>query len=360
MLSCERNDGSNEQNKAFDVHVFEDESLNTDYLTSSFDVVSIDDLDEGTTDFISGVYKIQYFDGKIFILDRCDGKKISVYAEKDGAFLFNIGQSGDSPDSYNFPYDFYLDKKNGVCKVLTAGAILNFDLSDGSFLERESLNLAAVRFSELNNGKWIFTLGVGEAHEVCLTDSKYQVINQFLPRIKMHSLLPWESIIEVPTEDPIYMRNYDNTIYRITENNELAPSIKISFDGQKEIPLTEKEKITKPSEVLTEFQDKKLLRKSFFKLSEYMVFVYVEGKHYTVVVKNLKTDEVRFFDGLKTDKNNITFEITFPSMIGIDDKENLIAITRRNLKLDSDGNVYEDLNEDTNESLKLIRFRPAF
>lgn len=360
MLSCERNDGSNEQNKAFDVHVFEDESLNTDYLTSSFDVVSIDDLDEGTTDFISGVYKIQYFDGKIFILDRWDGKKISVYAEQDGAFLFNIGQSGDSPDSYSFPYDFYLDKKNGVCKVLTAGAILNFDLSDGSFLERESLNLAAVRFSKLNNGNWIFTLGVGEAHEVSLTDSKYQVINQFLPRIKMHSLLPWESIIEVPAEDPIYMRNYDNTIYRISENNELAPSIKISFVGQKEIPLTEKEEITKPSEVLTEFQDKKLLRKSFFKLSEYIVFVYVEGKNYTVVVKNLKTDEVRFFDGLKTDKNNITLETTFPSMIGIDDKENLIAITRRNLKLDSDGKVYEDLNEDTNESLKLIRFRPAF
>ena len=333
-------------------------SVNTN-LSEYFEVVSVEAIDEGRTDFISDIYKVRYFNSQVYLLDRFSDKKISVYNYITGDFLHNIGHSGEGPGGFIYPYDLYIDEDDGIIRVLTSGRILNYRLDNAQYIDQTPIDFPAVRFSQLNNGNWLFVLGGGSDYQTIITDNSYHPVRSHLPRLRMHNMLAWEPIIQTEDNRTLVVRNYDNNIYEITDDNELDTLICLDF-GDPPITKEEKNSISKASEIAAKYSNMALLRRNFYLSKDYCLFVYQKNGEHNVVVKNLSSNEYISFN-VKEVNNDLLLEADrkFPVILGMDNEGNFITQIRSNLKQSSDGSLVLDRDRN-DEALTLIRFKPKF
>ena len=349
------------QQKESSPNVFniEKDPLDKINMSEFFEVVSVDAIDEGNEDLITEVYKVKYRGPLVYLLDRFDGKKISVYNHESGEFLYSIGYSGEGPGGFSIPYDFYIDEDTKSVKVLSVGKILNYSLENGEYIDQEFITLPAVRFSRLSNGNWLFFLGRSSDFQVAVTDSSYEVLRSHLPRFRMHNMLAWETIITTDDNKTLIVRNFDNQVYEVTEDNELATFVQLDF-GDEPIPDEEKDEVSKSSEISAKYADVALLRRTFYASTNYLMFVYQQNGKYNVVVRNLKSNDYISFDG--RDVNNdllLDQDSNFPLIIGMDSEGNFISRVRSNIRQSSDGSIVPDESRNS-EALTLIRLKPKF
>lgn len=344
-----------------DSQVFKVEKAPLDQIALSeyFKVVSVDAIDEGNEDLITDVSKVKYQDSLVYILDRFDGKKISVYNHITGSFLHNIGHQGEGPGGYDIPYDFYVDEGSKTISVLTAGKILKYSSENGKYFDQTPLDLPAVRFIKLHNGHWLFILGRGTKYQVLITDDSFNVIKRHLPRLRMHNMLAWEPIITTDGNRTLIVRNFDNHIYEVTEDNELEVFLQLDF-GDNPIPEEDKNTLSKSSEINAKYPKTALLRRNFYASTAHYFFVYQKNKRYKVVAHSLSSNDYINFDVLDVNNDLLLKKGgSFPSIIGMDDKGSLISYVRSNIKQSNDGRIIIDENRNQ-EALTLIRFKPNF
>jgi hypothetical protein len=352
-VSCQ---SENSTSEVFKIDSNKSERIN---LSEYFEIVSVEAIDEGRTDFITDIYKVRYFDSKVYLLDRFSDKKISVYNYVTGEFLHNVGYIGEGPGGFTYPYDLYIDEEAGILRVLTTGRILNYRLDNAQYIDQIRIDFPAVRFSKLNNGNWLFVLGRGSDYQTIITDDSYRTLRSHLPRLRMHNMLAWEPIVLTEDNRTLIVRNFDNKIYEINDENELDTIIRLEF-GDRLIPEEEKKLISQPSSIATKYSNIALLRRNFYLSKDYCLFVYQKNGKYNVVVKNLSSNEYISFDG--QDVNNdmlLVADNKFPLILGMDDEGNFITRVRSNITQSSDGSFTSD-NSRNNEALTLIRFKPKF
>ena len=355
VLSC----SSNQDKLDVMSYSINDFNLEKNKLSDFFEVTHVDPINEGTVDFISEVHKVKYYDSLIYILDRFSDKKISVYNSLTGKFEYNIGFNGEGPGGFDFPYDFYIDDVNGLIKVLTVGKILNYKISTGEYLGQELIEFPATRFTKIKNGNWLFILGGGSPFQVIITDESYKTLKSHMPRFRIHNMLPWEAILTTQNKETLIVRNFDNSIYKVNDNNEIEPFVKLEFGDQ---ALTDEEKLSVQNsrDVNRLFGDRALLRRNFYLTKSHCLFVYQKEGKYILVVKNLKSGEYVSFDGLDTDNDLLLEEDNkFPLVIGMDFNGNFITRIRSNIKINDSGHFEID-NSRASEALTLIRFKPTF
>lgn len=328
-------------------------------LSEYFEVVSVETIDEGRTDFISDIYKVRYFNSRVYLLDRFSEKKISVYNYVTGDFLHNVGHSGEGPGGFTYPYDLFIDEEEGVIRVLTSGRILNYRLDNAQYINQTLIDFPAVRFSKLNNGNWLFVLGGSSDYQTIIADNSYHLVRSHLPRLRMHNMLAWEPIIHTEDNRTLVVRNYDNNVYEITDENELDTIIRLDF-GDRSISEEEKNSISNANEIATKNSNTALLRRNFYLSKDYCLFAYQKNGEHNLVVKNLSSNEYISFN--TQDVNNDLFleaDNKFPLILGMDNKGDFITRVRSNIKRLSDSSFVLD-SERNDEALTLIRFKPKF
>lgn len=322
-------------------------------LTNFFEVLSITTLQENPNFFLEEVSKVEYYSNRIAVLDRFDSQQLLIFEQSTGEFLHNVGFSGEGPGGYTFPYDFYIDEENEEILVLTYGKVLSYNLYTGEYIKSKSMPLPAVRFEKFNNDRWLLSLGGGSNYKLALVDSNYDLIDNFIESKPMHSMLPWQSFVMSRDGIPLYVQNYDNVIYAVNEEGNLYYHKVLDFDQEApDVDLIES--ISDPRDVPNLLTNKMLLHRHYLELDKYDFFIYMHDQDYTVYIRNIETEEVMTFDGLKS-MNDITFEDYFPSIVGAD-KDGLFGLTRTYKRDKND----QEINANNDELITLVKFSPKF
>ena len=321
-------------------------------LTNFFNVLSVTTLKENPDYFLQEVSKVEYYSNRIAVLDRFDSQQLLIFEQLTGEFLYNVGFSGEGPGGFTFPYDFFIDEKNQEILILTYGKVNSYNLYTGEFKKSKIMPLPAVRFEKLNNEQWLLSLGGGSNYKLALVDSNYDLIESYIESRPMHSMLPWQSFVMSRENAPLYVQNYDNVIYAVSQKGDLYYHKVLDFN--QDTPEGDLiESITDPRDVPNILTSKGLLHRHYLELKKYDFFIYMLDEEYTVYIRNIETEKVMTFDGIKS-MNDITFEDYFPSIVGADNT-GLFGLTRT---YERDKNDQESNSND--ELITLVKFSPKF
>ena len=329
-----------------------EQTLSQEELSKYFSINNKITLKEDSNYFLQEVSLVESFENKLLVLDRFDSKQVLVFEKSTGNFLYNVGFTGEGPGGYTYPYDVYIDVENEEILVLTLGRVNHYNIHTGNYVSSEIMPLPAVRFEKLDDSRWLLSLGGGANYKLCVTDNKFNLIENFLESKPMYSMLPWMAFVKSRTNELLYFRNYDNTLYSVNGQNQLEEYLNIEFE---ESPLTEEEinSIQSPLEVGEKLANKSLVNRHYIELEDYNFFVFTNAESLTAYFENIKTGEVKLFDVLDCN-NDITENDYFPIVVG-GNKNELIAFTRSNLFTEDS----QDLRSN-DELITLVTFTPSF
>ena len=83
-------------------------------IASSFSVIPLETNDSC---LIGGISKLEFYDGKIFVLDKMHSARLYVF-DTQGEYKFAIGKRGSGPNEYMQINDFSIDKEKNLIYVL--------------------------------------------------------------------------------------------------------------------------------------------------------------------------------------------------------------------------------------------------
>lgn len=273
--------------------------------------------------YISRIDKITETDLYYLVLNQFDQNGVFIFNKK-GKFIKSFSVENIIKYNINQVYDVIFHKNTDEIEILTTSKIIFIDHDDLSIQNVKRLEIGATRFFKNKNDYYFYCSGgnnglVQLPHNLDL-DQKLT----YFPwdgQSFFHKMLPFNSFTSYDNE-AFYFRNYDNTIYKITESG-LKPDKFFDF-MQEEITNSEKEKITDPRDV-TDIKNKKLLNKFYFETKSHIYFAFFENDTISVCLYNRDSENRNCFN-VRQCKNDITNDVTFPFIMNTNRKGNFLAI----------------------------------
>ena len=117
VSSCRRSSTINTPNgeyKMIDCQEINGGKFKLSSIASSFSVIPLETNDSC---LIGGISKLEFYDGKIFVLDKMHSARLYVF-DTQGEYKFAIGKRGSGPNEYMQINDFSIDKEKNLIYVL--------------------------------------------------------------------------------------------------------------------------------------------------------------------------------------------------------------------------------------------------
>lgn len=206
------------------------------YLSEFVDSVKYIKLETTKQALLSdNISKIRIIDSMLILFDY---KKIYVF-DINGKFEFTIGNVGEGPGEYTYPYDFNVDKLNQTVEVLdlVRQKIIIYKLLDGSFANEFSSIVYPDNFMKTKYGNYLIE---GESYDaessniysLFLIDTNRNIIDRFILEDPLEDEFGYKSTNTFSEiDDNIYFsKGLSGMIYCIN-NGEISLQYKIDFSS---------------------------------------------------------------------------------------------------------------------------------
>lgn len=193
--------------------------------------ISIIPLETNDSCLIGEISKLDFFNEKIFILDKIYSARLFVF-NKEGKYLFDIGKRGAGPDEYVQINDFSINKKKNTIYVLCdKKKVFCYSLS-GQYKGQIALDFFADAM-EYKDDCFYFICDRVKRGNLIITDMKGNIKYEDFSNEQMgenllmliHPFLQRDSTL-------LYRRYLDNNIYEIySDKSRVAYNVDFGKDG---------------------------------------------------------------------------------------------------------------------------------
>ena len=112
------------------------QNMGMSQVIGDYELIPLETTDESLIGFID---KIEFYDDKIYILDRFFGSSVFVFS-KEGKFLSKLSRKGRGPGEYIFPMYSAIDQRGAILVLdINLGRLLKYNITDLSFMEEVPL-----------------------------------------------------------------------------------------------------------------------------------------------------------------------------------------------------------------------------
>ena len=242
--------------------------IDTSKVLDSIDVstiikkLEITPLKPNEGDYISEVWKVEFHDNFLIILDRYGSNRIHIY-NTEGELYKSIVPTGNGPNEVTTITDFWMNNK-GNLEIFDSSLnrILIFDenyMPKKSFKGEDRLSLTAIQKIE---NKYITYGGFNSSHhneyfKVGIFDETFKIENAAFYFDKIFS----GAQITTPTapfgkvgDEYIFSQNYDNTIYNISKSGQFTARFQLNYSPNP-LPYDFNEKVVRQNSNLFKSQD---------------------------------------------------------------------------------------------------------
>jgi len=178
---------------------------------------------------------------RIFALDYTYSKYLYVF-DRDGSFLFKIGDKGRGPREYfRSPQDFFINESQRQIEVFESNLrkIYVYDWDGDIIKEKQILNCWPESCAPLDSSFTAYSFSSKDRHRnnlflLQIKDSKQQSIFNFKPlTMDVHSY--WRNHFYKTDSVTYFVEGHCDTIYAL-KNNTIAKGIWVNF-GDKAVPV---------------------------------------------------------------------------------------------------------------------------
>lgn len=271
---------------------------------------------------IGEINKIIYYNDRLYIVDRFSSNAIFVF-NSDGKFLFRVGSSGKKMGQYTYPHDVIIDSLKGRLLVLDSemGRINSYGLNDGLFIESEEIPIKATRFIKYS-GYYGF-VSAGKGGSLVITDSKFNQLMGFFPDEKGAVKTVHQPFHQINDTLLLFQLNYNDTIFRIRKAH-VTPYRKIIY-GEQGITYEDKQSLSTNEDITNKFRTKRITFRYYFETRRHVLFTFLQNKNYFLVLQEKGTEKITIFP-VNEVRNDVTFEDTFPQIMGTTKDDEIIAV----------------------------------
>ena len=192
----------------------------------------------------ANVFKIICAKNRFVVFDET---KVIVF-DLQGNYLFDFGKKGHGPGEMVWPTDFIVDSINNTVEILSTGdrKITRYSLLTGEYIGEFRTYFRSMNFWKSTTDKYIFYGEVSNTTDKTMLDNLifYSVkdsiikttlsIPLFLSEFRGNSNNSFSAI----KNGLLYMRQLDNNIYFIGDDNKIEVKYKIDY-GKHNIPIEE-------------------------------------------------------------------------------------------------------------------------
>ncbi len=198
-----------------------------------------------TTEYLSQINKICYYEDKIFILDR-NSNAIFVFSEK-GKFILKIFNEGKGPGEYRQIADFTINKTLNTIVIMSQfkHTLISYDFT-GELVSEKKLenNFRADFLSYVDSNTYIFNnhynplMNKGKKRiKIFYTDSEGSIIRRFITFPKEYletNLMKTEAFFKSGS-NLNYLDFYDEYVYSV-DNNKIEKKYFLDFGEHNLLP----------------------------------------------------------------------------------------------------------------------------
>lgn len=228
VSSCRRSSTVNTENgesKIIDCQEINSEKFELSSIASFFSIIPLETNDSC---LIGGVSKLEFYDGKIFVLDKMHSARLFTF-DTQGKYKFDIGKRGAGPNEYVQVNDFSIDKeKNIIYMLCDKKKIFSYSLS-GQYLGTVTLDFFADAM-EYQKNQLYFVCDRRDRGNLIITDMKGTILHEGFPNKQMgdHLLMLLHPFSKQDSA-LLYRISLDNNIYGIQSNNKINVAYEVNF-----------------------------------------------------------------------------------------------------------------------------------
>lgn len=291
-------------------------------------------LTASRNNFFHDIWKTIYYNGYLYIYSLTD---LSVYIFDQQGIL--IKRLDEGKGHVEMPTDMIIDEKTGRLMILdTREKIKTYDLC-GAFLDELNLGFHAVKFEQLNDGRYIFYDGRFDEktdYNITITEiPKQGSIDQFIPKrkdLRKNARQPATLFAKNNTSGVVYsIYDFNDTIYMSDPQNSktFIPKYHLDFNGYFFTDNMYPPQGFTDSEGAKFIAEKKYIRDvhSFYVASN-KLFFRLAGKYEHYCSIDLLTDSLVVFDKLF---DQIKFSAGATSIHGTTGNQLIMAIPGQKL-----------------------------
>ena len=228
VSSCRRSSTINTPNgeyKMIDCQEINGGKFKLSSIASSFSVIPLETNDSC---LIGGISKLEFYDGKIFVLDKMHSARLYVF-DTQGEYKFAIGKRGSGPNEYMQINDFSIDKEKNLIYVLCdKKKLFTYSLS-GQPLGTITLDFFADAM-EYQKNQLHFVCDRLDRGNLIVTDIKGRILYEDFPNKRMgdnllmliHPFSKQDSIL-------LYRIYLDNKIYEMQSDHRIKVAYEVNF-----------------------------------------------------------------------------------------------------------------------------------
>jgi len=159
--------------------------------------------------------KTRFYDNKIFILDRNNGKGVLVF-DMFGKFLYSIGNPGHGPAEFVSLWSFTINEyTNQVILLDTEGRKLLYFTPDGNFISEKRLKYFYSSIEMLGeNNMAAITVGIESDYLLHLLNANVNECEEMFAH-KPYNLVIGSNQFTVYEDKLLYLQSYNDTVYHI-------------------------------------------------------------------------------------------------------------------------------------------------
>lgn len=202
---------------------FEDEISLVKFSDIILDSPKVVFLETTDSSLIGKIDKIVINEDFIFILDTFIAEAVLIF-NMDGKFIGKLASQGDGPNQYKKPLDIFIE--NDRIWILDNGRDIKVFNIQGNLLDSFKLSaFSAIRFQKLYDSD-VFSFVSGDVDDnLIVTDNKFNKINSLFPYVdrEIDMVILNSMYRSYETNDIIYRRNFNDTLYSINKEGNILP-----------------------------------------------------------------------------------------------------------------------------------------
>ena len=238
---------------------------------------------------IQRIAKIQYYNGKLFILDITTNS-ILIFND-DGSYEKKLNRVGQGPGEYIQLIDFLIQSSFLYIMDFSSQSIIKYDL-DFHFLEKYKYKTFGSQFVRKDSIIWLYnepSYNKNDYQFTCLNE-KNVVLNQFLLRKNLSHKYNWgdANVFTIVNNNLYSSPKYSNIIYNEINNNFL-PLYEIRFNKNN---FPKNENINDYDILSPTFYYK--IKLNYFVSNNYLIFDYIYDDKRNHCFYDLKNNETKF------------------------------------------------------------------
>lgn len=292
LYSCGKNKNSSQNQDCNTINeiVISNESSNEIKASSFIENYKIIQLATSSDNLIFQISKVQYFNEKIYILDK-PGNCIYIF-NKDGSFLKKLNKAGLGPGEYIQITDFYIDEDNLLHVMdFTQNVILRYN-DDFEYINKINFTSHGSKFIYYNNVYWSYNEPIFKKPDYQFSSftKSGKVLSNFLARNSIKHDYVWSGVntFALNGVDNYLSPPYNDTIYSI-KNNSIKPEFVINFKDRR---FPKDKNINNYDINSLDFPF--FIKRNFYRSNKYLIFDFLVKRKRWFCVHDIETKITKY------------------------------------------------------------------